>query len=228
MSSNFPTTLDSLTLKQLYIEQGLTSRKIGDIYGVSHRTVLNYLGKFDIPRHPAWGKPEVGYWKGKNLTEETKKKISDTRIGLYTEKENPNWRGGKYISCNYCEKPMWRTPCEIKKNKNNFCSTQCKSDWQAENMKGENNPNFIDGTYKNTERKRLGRQYKFWRRECMKRDSWVCQDCGTKKDLTVHHIKPFAQYPEDRFETNNGITLCQNCHSKIDLYFHIKGGNNVQ
>jgi hypothetical protein len=32
-------------------------------------------------------------------------------------------------------------------------------------------------------------------------------DCGE-----VHHIKSFALYPELRFDINNGITTCRECH----------------
>lgn len=56
--------------------------------------------------------------------------------------------------------------------------------------------------------------YKQWRKAVYKRDGYVCQDCGTKKDLQAHHIKPWQRYPELRYEVNNGITLCRKCHLK--------------
>lgn len=40
-------------------------------------------------------------------------------------------------------------------------------------------------------------------------------DCGSKKGLEAHHIVRWADSPKLRFEPSNGITLCQECHSKV-------------
>ncbi len=66
--------------------------------------------------------------------------------------------------------------------------------------------------------------YKRWRQEVFERDNYTCQKCGAKSGngkhnyLTPHHIKSFAEYPELRYEVSNGITVCEDCHSKIDRY----------
>lgn len=58
--------------------------------------------------------------------------------------------------------------------------------------------------------------YKIWRRSCLERDKYKCMVCGKKfsKDnqLVVHHIFGYAEYPELRYNVNNGITLCQEHH----------------
>lgn len=46
----------------------------------------------------------------------------------------------------------------------------------------------------------------------------TCAACGSKKDLQVHHIKPFHLHPELELNETNLITLCMdenNCHLNI-------------
>jgi hypothetical protein len=43
--------------------------------------------------------------------------------------------------------------------------------------------------------------------------------CGkTKEKLEADHIKPFALFPELRFDISNGRTLCLPCHKLTDNY----------
>lgn len=65
-----------------------------------------------------------------------------------------------------------------------------------------------------------GSENQTWKRQVKKRDSYQCRinngDCsGT---LEVHHILRFTDYPELRYDINNGITLCHFHHprKKID------------
>ena len=41
-------------------------------------------------------------------------------------------------------------------------------------------------------------------------------DCPS--NLQVDHIKPWALYPELRYATNNGKTLCVSCHRNTDTW----------
>lgn len=58
------------------------------------------------------------------------------------------------------------------------------------------------------------KEYHNWRIECLSRDNWVCKQCDTTKELSVHHIKSYKDNHELRLEIDNGITLCKKCHKK--------------
>lgn len=55
-------------------------------------------------------------------------------------------------------------------------------------------------------------QYRNWRTEVLKRDNFTCQKCGKRGALHVHHIKHWADNVKYRFDVENGITLCKDCH----------------
>lgn len=56
--------------------------------------------------------------------------------------------------------------------------------------------------------------YREWKKAVLKRDG-VCQYCGSSYRLEAHHIKPFADFPEFRFDVDNGIALCRSCHRHL-------------
>ena len=46
------------------------------------------------------------------------------------------------------------------------------------------------------------------------RDGGKCFICGTRRDLTAHHIKPRDEEGKD--EERNLITLCEKCHDYVE------------
>ena len=51
------------------------------------------------------------------------------------------------------------------------------------------------------------------RRLALKRDGYVCQQCGTGKNLEVHHIN--YEHLGQEGELEDVITLCRKCHAKV-------------
>ena len=60
---------------------------------------------------------------------------------------------------------------------------------------------------------RCSKAYHKWRMAVLKRDNYVCQECGIiGGKLHVHHIESFTYCPDTRYEVGNGKTLCISCH----------------
>ena len=57
--------------------------------------------------------------------------------------------------------------------------------------------------------------YREWSKNVRERDNYTCQECFSIKSICAHHIKPWKENIEKRFDLDNGITLCNSCHSKI-------------
>ena len=62
-------------------------------------------------------------------------------------------------------------------------------------------------------------EYKTWRRSVFERDKYTCQMCAVRGgELQADHIRPFAYFPDLRFELSNGRTLCRACHKSTPTY----------
>lgn len=63
---------------------------------------------------------------------------------------------------------------------------------------------------------RKSKEYQEWRTRVFERDKYTCAICGkVGGSLEAHHIKPFAKYEDVRFDVDNGVTLCKECHKKV-------------
>jgi len=89
---------------------------------------------------------------------------------------------------------------------------------------GPNNPRWKGGISPEHLKIRWSVKMKNFRNEIFKRDNYTCKFCerrckaGDKVVLNIHHFKSFAIHKELRFNKNNVITLCQECHIKTDTY----------
>lgn len=79
---------------------------------------------------------------------------------------------------------------------------------------GENHPNWRGGVKTENSKIRSSRAYERWRNEIIESNNYTCQCCGLyNKELNVHHLHDFANHPDERMSIDNGIVLCEDCHS---------------
>jgi 5-methylcytosine-specific restriction endonuclease McrA len=79
--------------------------------------------------------------------------------------------------------------------------------------RGEASPCWKGGL-RSERKKAMGSfQYKDWRIAVFKRDKYTCVLCKAKGVyLEADHIKPWCNYPELRYDIDNGRALCKQCH----------------
>lgn len=86
----------------------------------------------------------------------------------------------------------------------------------SENHTGARSPNWKGGVSSINHVIRNSQEYKYWRKSVFQRDEYTCQSCGAKNTkLNAHHIKRFAKDIANRFNVENGITLCVDCHKQL-------------
>jgi hypothetical protein len=98
---------------------------------------------------------------------------------------------------------------------------------------GKNNGFWKGGiSEKNTTQRQKEMQsfkYKQWRVSIFERDEYTCQVCRKVGGyLMAHHIKGWAEYPQLRYNKNNGITLCEDCHRLTTNYGRRAKVNNYE
>ena len=122
------------------------------------------------------------------------------------------WRSRKYVgqlSPSYKHEPDRRVTCKhcrrsfVSPNppsvarRQKFCGKACYDAFQTQ-----------DGTSRGR-----GHEHDKWAERVIARDGARCQWCGDESsELHAHHIRPFINHPELRYDLSNGITLCAPCH----------------
>lgn len=98
-----------------------------------------------------------------------------------------------------------------------------KSIGECRDYKKENHPGWNPlKTDEERVSQRSDPNLKTWRNEVFIRDGFSCRKCGdcTGGNLNAHHISPYWNHADLRTDLNNGITLCQSCHTR----FHTEYG----
>lgn len=107
---------------------------------------------------------------------------------------------------------------------------ECSKDDLSSRISGERNIFWKGGINGENDTLRHRREYKDWRIAIYERDNYTCQCCGIRGGkLNAHHINQFADYPELRYDVNNGITLCVKCHDATEegSFHNVYGTHNT-
>lgn len=118
---------------------------------------------------------------------------------------------------------------EGKVNFNSFQKgTRCATCY-FESVKGENSPHWNPNlTGEDREKNRKYPEYEEWRISVYRRDHFTCQCCGYKNGakLNAHHLNSHDWAIDLRTDIDNGITLCDICHTDFHLTYGY--GNNTK
>ena len=171
--------------------------------------------------------------KGMKHSETTRRKISQAHTGkkrIFSEKHRANLsaalkkfyaNGGTVVSGMLGKKA---SPETIQKLSDSHKNKPCP--WK----RGANNYFWKGGITPIHAKIRMSLDYKMWRDAVFERDMLTCKKCGKNIDgkLRAHHICNFSDYPELRFEVDNGITFCVDCHVAFHKSFGKQNNNQSQ
>ena len=62
------------------------------------------------------------------------------------------------------------------------------------------------------------REYRYWRVAIIRRDG-KCLICGSRKRRQAHHKNSGSYFPLERYDMENGVTLCYKCHMNFHCNF---------
>lgn len=138
----------------------------------------------------------------------------------------PNGNAQKFCCRCLIKVCKWCGSLFISKNRHRhqiYCSALCRESVKIGKLAY---PNIIGKrgkrprTYHISNRLKHGNAFdREWRRSVFERDNYTCKKCGQRGGrLQAHHIKPYKEYLDLRYDINNGQTLCVDCHKRTENY----------
>jgi len=121
------------------------------------------------------------------------------------------------LECLICDH-LWQATYGSFQNMNCGCP-EC---WRLSRL-GENNSNWNHELTKKDRENHRNRSYipgyYQWRKAVFDRDDHTCQFCNVRGgSLEAHHIDAWKEHKKDRFNVDNGVTLCEACHDACHDY----------
>ena len=207
----------------LLVENDISLREIGRRKGCSHDAVKKAIVRMDIPYFFDKSKQMKKIAKDRNYS-----KIFSREITQRVD-----------VVCDYCGEHYRQLESRLR-YEHHFCSNHCRASWCGQKnandldlkirqsntaikngnkpplLKGVNHPKWKGGITEQNKIDRSCQKYVEWKRNVFMKDNYTCQICGIRGGrLSAHHIKVWAEYPELRYDVNNGQCLCYDCHMEL-------------
>ena len=230
----------------------LSTEYLGNKYKLKIRCKCGeifYTSFTDFKRKDKKAKRQCDYCSGVKVREKicpicgkNFKPIKKTQVFCSKKCRAENDKKREYVKCDYCGKEFEKLHSQVKRSVHHFCSKECKSKWQEDNLYGENNPNYgntgvITGekhprwnpnlTQEERERGRKIEGYSEFIKNVFERDNYTCQVTGIRGgDLVVHHLYSYNKYRCLRTAIENGVTVSKEIHKEFhNIYGY---GNNTE
>lgn len=126
------------------------------------------------------------------------------------------------IQCFACKKQVCIHSSSFKHRPRKTCSKKCKAVY-IRFLAEERRKKYGYTKHQLDRLSRYSPEAKEWRKKVFERDNYTCVLCNARNGqgysvyLEADHIKPWAFFPELRFELSNGRTLCRKCHDKTKI-----------
>lgn len=92
---------------------------------------------------------------------------------------------------------------------------------------GEKNPRWKPN--KDRSKRLFNAKDKAWRKEIFIRDHYTCQLCGQYgRSLQAHHLNAWHAFPDERYDLDNGVCLCEKCHNDFHVSYGRKNNTKEQ
>lgn len=234
-----------------YVDKGRSAEDIAEECGIDVRNIREYISKFGlcvkiVDYHSKITKSVlyeeyINNKKTFNVIAREYNLKPQNVIKLLTEYEIPirsraesmriyyDERGGREVKRQkslemWSDENFHQKMCEINKVNSQKIEHRIKQSAALQHISVDEWNGFVT-----SENKRLRNSFEYdnWRNAVFKRDDYTCQCCGRRSrvgdsvTLHAHHLENFALNSDLRFDIDNGVTLCYECHDvRVDGSFH--------
>ncbi len=157
--------------------------------------------------------------------------LSNQKFGLLTVisyHSQGKWRDSHWNCICECGNNCISTRNNLKSGNKKSCGCKCE-EWKRNKPKGKLsylwNENITDRSSRNLDY--LARE---WSIQVKRRDNYLCNLCKKSPSgkLNSHHLNNYKDFPLERYELENGVTLCKECHTLFHKKYGFKNNTKQQ